>query len=107
MNKADEKKMLYAIQWQDSDWKWLAEIAQSVGLSRSDFVRKAALAAATAAANGMTPYFVKSPSGTTQNTRIGIFGDSVTENGNACDRRLRRGEAKGADDEGEKKSPKP
>lgn len=97
---------LKGMRWTIEDWEWLAEVAQSVGLSRSDFVRKAALAAATATANGMAPYFVNGGGATTQNTRIGVVGAKGTANGNAGDRCRRHGVAKGADDEGKKKSPK-
>ncbi|MYM83050.1 hypothetical protein GTP44_13925 [Duganella sp. FT50W] len=69
---------LKVTRWAAEDWAWLAEVAKSVGLSRSDFVRKAAMAAATATANGMAPYFVEGPSGTRQNTRTNLLEQKST-----------------------------
>jgi hypothetical protein len=106
MENKKTKKMLCAIQWQSSDWEWLAEIAHAAGLSRSAFVRKAAMAAATATANGVAPYFVGAPKATTQNTRIGISGDNVNGNVNAGDRCRGHGVSQGSSDDGRKKSPK-
>lgn len=98
---------LKVTRWAAEDWEWLAEVSKSVGLSRSDFVREAALAAAMATANGMPPYFVGGPVGTTQNTRINNSGPQSKAKGDgigdASDRRRMRGVAKGADDAAKKK----
>ena len=73
VKKQNGPQALKPIRWEESDWLWLAEVAKSVGLSRSAFVKRSALAAATATANGMTPYFVSEPKATPQNTRINLF----------------------------------
>ena len=71
--KLTGKESMQPIRWAPEDWAWLADVARNVGMSRSAFVRGAAMAAATATVNGMTPYFVEGPSGTRQNTRTNLF----------------------------------
>lgn len=73
--KVQKPRPLKAIQWQDADWLWLAEVSKSLGLTRSDFVRRAALAAAEATANGMTPYFVRGGETPPQNMGANFFQD--------------------------------
>jgi hypothetical protein len=67
------KESFKTIRWPQEDWAWLDQIARSVGMTRSKFVREAALAAAEATANGHTPYFVEGPKATRQNTRTNLF----------------------------------
>jgi len=62
-----------AMRWGDAEWIWLAEVAKSVGLSRSEFVRRSAMLAAQAASAGLAPYFVSGPKATPQNTAINDF----------------------------------
>lgn len=89
------------MRWPDSDWLFLAVVAKSCGLTRSAFVRRAALAAANSAASGVLPYFVSGPKGTPQNTRINLFlteGKQKLAAGggqDAADRLRSNGEAKG------------
>lgn len=61
------------IRWHDADWALVGEVAKSVGLSRSAFVKRAALLAAAATAAGLPPYFVSEAKATPQNTRINLF----------------------------------
>ena len=61
------------MRWDDSDWLFLAKVSKSCGLTRSAFVRHAAIAAAKSAANGVPPYFVEVAKATPQNTRINLF----------------------------------
>lgn len=71
--KPEDTRLLRSIQWHDADWLWLAEVSKSLGLSRSDFVRRAALAAAKSSANGITPYFLSEAKASPQNTRTSFF----------------------------------
>lgn len=71
--KQEDGRLLRTIQWHDEQWLWLAEVAKSVGLTRSEFVRRSAHAAAQATANGMAPYFVMGGKATPQNTRTNFF----------------------------------
>ncbi|WP_157077029.1 hypothetical protein [Curvibacter delicatus] len=89
------------IRWREADWERVSEVAKSVGLSRSEFVRSASLRAAEAVLSGGLPYFVEGAGATTQNTRIDLFrpeGDQKADTGggrNAPDRSRSDGEAKG------------
>lgn len=78
----DAKKQKQAppkpMRWNDADWVWLAEVAKSIGLTRSAFIRQAALTAAQSAAIGLHPYSVQGPKATSQNTRINFFGTEGT-----------------------------
>jgi hypothetical protein len=62
------------MRWNDADWARLAEVARSVGLSRSEFVRRAAIGAAKALEIGFNPYYVEGPKATSHNTRINFSG---------------------------------
>lgn len=73
--KVQKSRPLRTMHWEDDDWMWLAEISKSLGLTRSDFVRRSALAAAEATANGMAPYFVMGPQATPQNIAPNAFLD--------------------------------
>jgi hypothetical protein len=68
-----KKQNLQPIRWQESDWSALADVAQSVGMSRSDFVRSAALHAAQAVKAGVTPYFVGEANASLQNMGASFF----------------------------------
>lgn len=88
IGKAITDKALQSIQWRHEDWFRLGDVAKSVGLTRSDFIRRAALAAADAHQNGMTPYFVSEPKASPQNTRINLFrpaGDQKLATGGGQD----------------------
>lgn len=77
---AKNSKMLppRPMRWHESDWAWLAEVAKSVGVSRSEFVRRAALLAAKATEAGLTSYSV---SGTPQNTRPNQLFPAIAKQG--------------------------
>ncbi len=68
-----------AMRWGDAEWAWLAEVAKSVGLSRSEFVRRSAMLAAQATAAGLTPYFVGGPQAQGQNTAINDFSTKTAQ----------------------------
>lgn len=78
----DEKKSKAAptrpIRWHDADWIFVGEVAKSVGLSRSAFVKRSALLAAEATRAGLTPYSV---SGTPQNTRPNQISRPIAKQG--------------------------
>lgn len=61
------------MRWDDADWAWLADVAKSIGLTRSAFIRNAAITAAQATVMGFHPYSVQGPQATSQNTRINLF----------------------------------
>ena len=65
---------LKAMRWPAEEWAWLAEVARSVGISRSEFVRRATIGAAKALEMGLTPYSVQGAKATPQNTRINFSG---------------------------------
>ena len=77
---AKNSKMLppRPMRWHESDWAWLAEVAKSVGVSRSEFVRRAALLAAKATEAGLTSYSV---SGTPQNTHPNQLLPAIAKQG--------------------------
>ena len=86
--KVRKQENLRPIRWRHEDWFVLGDVAKSVGLTRSDFIRRAALAAADAHQNGMTPYFVSGPKASPQNTRINLFrpaGDQKLATGGGQD----------------------
>ena len=60
---------LRAIRWNESDWTFVGEIAKSIGLSRSAFVKRAALASAAAVSAFGSKYSVDGATATPQNTR--------------------------------------
>lgn len=72
-SKVRKQDNLRPIRWQHHDWFRLGDVAKSVGLTRSDFIRRAALAAADAHQNGMTPYSVRGPKATPQNMGANFF----------------------------------
>ena len=99
--KVAEQKTLKGTRWKPTEWAWLAEIAKSAGLSRSEFVRRSALMAARAAAAGVGPYFVERAIAPPQNTRINLFPGEAGQKSNtggvrdAADCSRSDGEAKG------------
>lgn len=105
----DKKKYsdMKAIRWDETDWEMVGKLAAKTGMTRTDFVKRATLAAAAEVLAGGVPYFVKGPQATTQNTRINNSGPLSEAKGDgivgAGDRRRRRGVAKGADDAAKKK----
>ena len=64
------------IRWDVDDWAYVGDVARSSGLSRSAFVREAALAAAKATAAGLGPYSVIAAQAATQNTAANPFSPS-------------------------------
>ncbi len=99
--QAAKTKALQSIQWPDADWDYVGEVARSIGLTRSAFVRNAALNAARAVAGSVSPYSVGEAEATPQNTRIKLFsgeaGQKLAPGGgqDAADRSRSDGEAKG------------
>jgi hypothetical protein len=66
--QAARGKALQSIQWVDTDWDYIGDVARSIGLTRSAFVRNAALNAARAVAGSLSPYSVDGATATPQNT---------------------------------------
>lgn len=73
-SKQQAKHNIRPVRWDEAEWRWLATVAKSVGLSRSEFVRRSAMEAAKAAVALVPGYSVGGASATPQNTR-------PTENG--------------------------
>jgi hypothetical protein len=61
------------IRWDDAEWAWLAEVAKSVGLTRSGFIKFAAHSMARATQAGLPAYSVGVAIATPQNTRPNQF----------------------------------
>ncbi len=57
------------IRWNDAEWAWLAEVAKSIGLTRSGFIKLATLSMARATEAGLPSYSVDVAIATSQNTR--------------------------------------
>jgi len=80
-HKTGKKPPPKAMRWGEAEWAWLAEVAKSVGLSRSEFVRRSALLAANAHAAGLSSYFVRGAQATPQNTRINQSDRTIAKQG--------------------------
>jgi len=79
---------LQPIRWKEEDWFTLADIAKSLGITRSDFIRGATMTAAKNVALGVIPYFVSEVKTSPQNTHINLFSDEgrqKTNNGVVSD----------------------
>lgn len=74
---------LKAMRWPQDEWAWLAEVAKSVGVSRSEFVRRSAIGAAKALELGLSPYSVIGAGATTQNTRPNGNGPGLRQQAGA------------------------
>jgi hypothetical protein len=61
------------IRWRQKDWDDLQKVAQSLGISRSEFIRGAALKAAEAVQAGSIPYFVDEAKDSLQNMGASFF----------------------------------
>ena len=73
---AAQKKSALAMQhirWRQEEWVWLAGISKPLGISRSEFIRRATIGAANALNMGLSPYSVQGAKATSQNTRINFF----------------------------------
>ena len=66
------------IRWDDAEWAWLAEVAKSVGLTRSSFIKFATLTMARSTAGGLPSYSV---SGTPQNTHPNQISRPIAKQG--------------------------
>ena len=66
------------IRWDNAEWAWLAEVAKSVGLTRSSFIKFATLQMARATTGSGLPYSV---SGTPQNTRPNQLFPAIAKQG--------------------------
>ena len=71
------------MRWDAKDWAWLDEVAKTLGISRSEFFRNAALEAAKATTSSQPPYFVGCQSGTRQNTRTNLL-EQKSPSGEVC-----------------------
>lgn len=69
------------MRWPNADWDFLAVVSKSLGMSRSAFVRNAALTAAKATAAGLTPYSVAVAKSTPQNTRPNQLFPAIAKQG--------------------------
>lgn len=78
-HKTGKKPPPKAMRWGEAEWAWLAEVAKSVSLSRSEFVRRSALLAANAHAAGLSSYFVSGAKATPQNTAINDFSNRTAQ----------------------------
>lgn len=81
--QAANGKGMQSIQWADSDWDYVGEVARSIGLTRSAFVRNAALNAARAVAGSLSPYSVGGATAAPQNTRINQSRRTIAKQGAA------------------------
>jgi len=77
--KNSKAQPLKATRWAEDEWAWLAEVAKSVGLTRSGFIRVSTLAAARAAAAGIPPYYVSGALASPHNTRPNHFNTELRE----------------------------
>lgn len=69
------------IRWDDAEWAWLAEVAKSVGLNRSSFIRFATLSMARATTAGLPAYSVGVAIATPQNTRPNQITNHIAQQG--------------------------
>jgi hypothetical protein len=72
--KQSKARVAMPTRWDAADWAYLGEVAQSIGKTRSDFIRTAALNAAKAIRSLAPLYSVEGPQATSQNTRINFSG---------------------------------
>jgi hypothetical protein len=79
--QAARGKALQSIQWVDTDWDYIGDVARSIGLTRSAFVRNAALNAARAVAGSLSPYSVDGATATPQNTRPNQSRNPIAKQG--------------------------
>ena len=69
------------IRWDDAEWAWLAEVAKSVGLTRSGFIKFAAHSMARATQAGLPAYSVGVAIATPQNTRPNQISRPIAQQG--------------------------
>lgn len=67
---------LKAIRWDDQDWLMLATIAKRMGLTRSAFVKRAALGEAGKVLAGAAPHYVSGPQASTHNGGANTFSNA-------------------------------
>ena len=67
------------MRWPEDQWNFVGVVAKSLGMSRSAFVRNAALTAAKATAAELPPYSVAVAKSTPQNTRPNHFDHSIAQ----------------------------
>lgn len=107
LQQSKSNRVPKAIRVKDDVWEAWGKIAETVGLTRSAFIKLATAEAAELVLAGGVPYFVGGPEATTQNTRTNNSDPlSLTQGGgndSASDRRRRRSVAKGADEASAKK----
>lgn len=75
--KQQAKHNIRPVRWDEAEWQWLATVAKSIGLSRSEFVRRSAREAAKAAVALIPSYSVGGASATPQNTRPNENGSGM------------------------------
>ena len=79
--KNDKVAATRVIRWHNTEWAYVGEVAKSIGLTRSAFVKRAALLAAQAAEAGLLSYSVGGAIATPQNTRPNHFDRSIAQQG--------------------------
>lgn len=79
--KQQAKNNIRPVRWQENEWLWLADVAKSVGLSRSEFVRRSTMEAAKAAMVFSPAYSVCGAPATQQNTPTNHFDRSIAKQG--------------------------
>lgn len=79
--KQQAKHNIRPVRWQENEWLWLADVAKSVGLSRSEFVRRSTMEAAKAAMVFSPAYSVCGAPATQQNTPTNHFDRSIAKQG--------------------------
>lgn len=105
-NKRDQSDVK-TIRWDVSDWELLKTLSARVGITRAEFVRRAALGEAGRVLAGFNPYFVGGAQATTQNTRTNFSDPTGAEKLVRATGAEGVASAKGGDDKGSKKrSPK-
>jgi hypothetical protein len=73
-----EKKLqqMKAIRWDEDDWEMLATLAERVGLSRSAFIKQAALGEAAQVLAGAAPQYVSGPKASTHTGGANTFSEA-------------------------------
>ena len=74
--KKPQHENMKAMRWNVEDWEMLAKIAARVGLSRSAFVKRAALGEAGLVLAGAAPHYVSGPQASTHNGGAKTFSNA-------------------------------
>lgn len=74
--KKQSHENIKAIRWDVQDWDMLATIAKRVGLTRSAFIKRAALGEAGLVLAGAAPHYVSGPTASTHNGGANTFSNA-------------------------------